>query len=69
MHCHGEVSFEEGAAEARVAAALKSHDIALKVHWGSTLHCPEDLPFKLEDTPATHGARWCSPFPCMHCVA
>ena len=58
VFCHAEVSFEESAAEARVAAALKSHDIALKAHWDSTLHRPGELPFKIEDMPATHGVLW-----------
>ena len=69
VYCHGEVTFEEGAAEARVAAALKRHDIALKTLWGSTLHRPEDLPFGIADMPGTHGASaFGLAFCCMRCM-
>ena len=56
VFCQSEVSHEECKAEERVAAALKAHDVALKPSWGATLHSPDDLPFKVDAMPATHGA-------------
>lgn len=66
VYCHSEVTYEEAATEKRVAAALKAEDIQLKTVWGSTLFDVEDLPFKIEDTPASHGV---CPYICRQCCS
>ena len=54
--CHQEVSPGEARAEAEVRAALEAEGARLETVWGSTLHHPEDLPFRLEDLPANYTA-------------
>lgn len=55
VYCHSEVTYEEDVTEKRVAAGLKTEDIQLKPVWGSTLFGLDELPFKLQDLPDTHG--------------
>jgi deoxyribodipyrimidine photolyase len=66
VYCHTEVSYEEAAAEKRVAAALRAEDIQLKSCWGSTLFDADELPFKIEDVPPTHGEALPTIFPDEH---
>ena len=54
--CHREVSPAEARAEAEVREALQAEGTRLEVVWGSTLHHPEDLPFRLEELPANYPA-------------
>jgi deoxyribodipyrimidine photo-lyase len=46
-----EVTTEECAVEARLCQVLESLNVKVKTFWGSTLHHPDDLPFKLSQTP------------------
>lgn len=45
VHATREVTSEEVSAEMRVASAIAQHQAVLRLHWGSTLYAPEDLPF------------------------
>ena len=56
VYCHGEVTAEEQQVERAVAAALDRQGARLMATWGGgTLFHQEDLPFKIQDMPASYG--------------
>lgn len=46
-----EVTFEEKQVEQKLKQALAAKNIQVKSYWEATLYMPEDLPFKIEQTP------------------
>lgn len=56
LYAHQEVSYEGMQSEKKVIAALREEGVDTKYFWGSTLFHLDDLPFKLEDIPATYSS-------------
>ena len=56
IYAHYEVSHDEMETEERIESAMKEENVEVKYFWGSTLYHIDDLPFKMEDMPSSHGA-------------
>lgn len=56
LYAHQEVSYEGMQSEKKISAALLEEGVDIKYFWGNTLFHVDDLPFKVEDLPATYSA-------------
>ncbi|XP_022151638.1 blue-light photoreceptor PHR2 [Momordica charantia] len=56
VYAHYEVSHDEMKTEERIESAMKEENVEVKYFWGSTLYHIDDLPFKMEEMPSSHGA-------------